>query len=111
MLTRTAPPPPPRHCSAACAGRRRRRRATVTAPPRARHTATTTARPSTLRRVPAVAAAATRLPTRPSFLRVEYESLGSELRPVDPKSAEFKMVKTYSDNTQGHRKCAVEEVG
>jgi poly [ADP-ribose] polymerase len=39
-----------------------------------------------------------------------YSSLACELRVVDPKSDEFKMIDTYAANTQGNRKCTVVDV-
>lgn len=39
-----------------------------------------------------------------------YESLGADLELVDTKSEEFKHITTYTDQTQGYRKCKVVDV-
>jgi poly [ADP-ribose] polymerase len=45
----------------------------------------------------------------PAAIDSKYASLGCSLTPVDPASATFKLIQTYTENTQGSRKCRVLE--
>jgi poly [ADP-ribose] polymerase len=53
--------------------------------------------------------AAAKVKEEPAPIDVKYASLGATLVPVDKKSAAFKMITAYTVNTQGSRKCQVEE--
>ena len=46
----------------------------------------------------------------PAPIDAKYASLGCELTPVAASSDEYKMVQTYTDNTQGYRQCKVAEL-
>jgi len=54
-------------------------------------------------------AAAAKAVEEPAPIDVKYESLGCTLTCVDKKSAAFKMISQYCANTQGDRKCQVED--
>jgi len=45
----------------------------------------------------------------PAPIDTNYASLGATLRHIDPKSTEYDQIQTYTSNTQGHRKCTLEE--
>jgi len=56
------------------------------------------------------AAKGKKAPLEPAPIDAKYESLGSSLAQVDSKSKEFKNIVTYTENTQGYRKCKVADV-
>jgi poly [ADP-ribose] polymerase len=45
----------------------------------------------------------------PAEIDSKYESLGASLKPISKNSNEFKFITTFTNNTQGHRKCEVLE--